>query len=69
MGLGRWIALSKDFERLDFRTKKIAAKMEQTISKGEATEKRLRQLQRQLGIFDLMELFPFRRPDDRARWI
>jgi len=39
------------------------------ISEAEKVVKRLRQLQPQLRIADLMELFPLRRPEDRARWI
>ena len=38
------------------------------IPEAEKAVKRLRQLQPHLRIADLMDLFPLRRPEDRARW-
>jgi tetratricopeptide (TPR) repeat protein len=39
------------------------------LAVAERAAARLRHLQPQLRISDLMELFPLRRPDDRARWM
>jgi TolB-like protein/Flp pilus assembly protein TadD len=39
------------------------------LADAERAVARLRQLQPQLRISDLMDLFPLRRPEDRARWV